>query len=503
MKKRSANGLGITDAPKMLCFDEPWLFIKVALNPSIEISEEPAIKRMSMSARILVIDDDETLLKSLQKILRLRNYAVDTIANPLQVEGLLETHWYDCILLDVKMPGASGLDVLRLILRKCPTIPVLMISGQSNIETAVRSIIDGAYDFIEKPIDPERLFVSVKNAVHKKHLQEEKDTIFQALQERFRMIGQSPAMKAVFQRIDEVANTSAKILIMGESGTGKELVAWAIHHNSDRKGKPCLKLNCAAIPSELLESEIFGHSKGTFTGAVSERKGKFVEANGGTLFLDEIGDMQLHLQAKLLRVLESDEVDIIGENIPRKVDVRVIAATNHDLERMVAEGSFREELYYRLNVVGIEIPPLRERAEDVLPLAEHFLKEFNGIHNKQVLAINRRAGALLMNYHWPGNVRELRNVMEKLVIFSHEKEIGINEVRNALGTHNQSGQTTSEILEDEVRPLKNATHNFEKKYILMALHKFDWKMNETACALGIDRSNLFKKMRKHSIYKYK
>ncbi|MFQ5640965.1 MAG: sigma-54-dependent transcriptional regulator [bacterium] len=452
-----------------------------------------------MPARILVIDDDENLLKSLRKILRLQDYSVDAIANPTRVAGQLESQAYDCILLDVRMPGVSGLDLLRMILEKCPATPVIMISGQSAIATAVQSLKDGAYDFIEKPIDPERLFVAVKNAVQKKVLQEEKDTIFQELQERFRMIGESPAMKAIFQRIAEVAATSAKVLIMGESGTGKELVAWAIHHNSDRKSKPYVKLNCAAIPSELLESEIFGHRKGSFTGAVSDRKGKFIEAHGGSLFLDEIGDMDLHLQAKLLRVLDNNEVEMIGENFPKKVDVRVIAATNHVLEKMVEAGTFRADLYHRLNVVKIAIPPLRERPEDIQPLAFHFLREFSGIYNKQVLSFTRPASALLMNYPWPGNVRELRNVMEKVVIFSHKKEIGIHDLQSALDITNPFGKTGSGNVEDEIIPLKNANHNFEKEYLLMCLDKCNWKIGDTAAALAIDRSNLFKKMRKHGI----
>ncbi|MFQ5709147.1 MAG: sigma-54-dependent transcriptional regulator [bacterium] len=454
-----------------------------------------------MFAKILVIDDDANLLKSLKKILSLKNYSVDTCADPVQVENLLACHKYDCILMDVRMPGVNGLDLLKTVLQVCPTIPVIMISGQTSITTAVQSLKDGAYDFIEKPIEPERLFVAVKNAIVKKTLLEERDAIFETLQEKFRMIGDSPVMKEVFQRIDDVANTAAKVLILGESGTGKELVAWALHHNSDRKSKPYVKLNCAAIPSELLESEIFGHRKGSFTGAVSERKGKFIEAHGGSLFLDEIGDMNVQLQAKLLRVLESGEVETIGENFPRKVNVRVIAATNRDLEKMVAEGKFREELYYRLNVVKIVIPPLRERPEDVLPLLHHFLSEFNSIYNKQVLTIKRRAIGLLMNYPWPGNVRELRNVMEKLVIFTQGKEIGIDDVQTALDTGHKSDKTLSGMLGDQFIPLKHATHRFEKEYLLTALDKFNWKINDAANALQIDRSNLFKKMRKHDIHR--
>ncbi|HEY7751013.1 MAG TPA: sigma-54 dependent transcriptional regulator, partial [Ignavibacteriaceae bacterium] len=300
-----------------------------------------------MNEKILVIDDDENLLKSMRKILGLEHYVVDTLANPMKLDSYLESKHYNCLLLDVSMPVMSGIEVLKKVLYKSPALPVIMISGQSDIETAVRAIKEGAYDFIEKPIDPERLFVAVKNAIQRHNLQEMSDSIFKELQEQFSIIGQSNALKNLFQQIKEVSNTPAKVLILGESGTGKELVAHAIHFNSIRKGKPYIKLNCASIPSELLESELFGHKKGSFTGAVSDRKGKFLEADGGTLFLDEIGNMSIHLQAKLLRVLEDNEVEIIGENIPRKVDVRIISATNQNLEELILKGMFREDLYYR------------------------------------------------------------------------------------------------------------------------------------------------------------
>jgi len=454
-----------------------------------------------MSARILVIDDDETLLKSLRKILRLQDYSVDALSNPSQVAALLASRATDCILLDVRMPGVSGLDLLGMILKKCPTTPVIMISGQSNIATAVQSLKDGAYDFIEKPIEPERLLVAVKNAVHSKSLQEEKDTLLRELREQYQMIGESLVMREVFQRISDVAGTAAKVLILGESGTGKELVAWAIHHNSERKAKSYVKLNCAAIPAELLESEIFGHLKGSFTGALSERKGKFTAADGGTLFLDEIGDMSIHLQAKLLRVLDNNEVEVLGENFPRQVDVRIVAATNHVLEKMVEEGTFREDLYHRLNVVKISIPPLRDRPEDILPLALHFLREFSGIYNKRIVSIKRQAAAVLGHYQWPGNVRELRNVMEKLVIFSSSNEVGIRGLQRALESSSQIPNGFDPV--DEIIPLRNANQRSEKEYILQCLNKFDWKINDTAAALEIDRSNLFKKMRRYDIYKSK
>jgi DNA-binding NtrC family response regulator len=454
-----------------------------------------------MKDKILLVDDDAVFLKSLKKVLSLKKYAVDTAESAAQAEALLGANGYACILLDVKMPDVDDLDLLKTVLQKQPLTPVIMVSGGSNIEIAVDSLKVGAYDFFEKSVEWDRLLVMVKNAIHQKNLQEEKDSFSRALEENFRMIGASPLMHELFKRIEEVAKTSAKVLILGETGTGKELVARSIHHHSLRKGKPYLKLNCAAIPAELLESEIFGHRKGAFTGAISDRKGKFIEADGGTLFLDEIGDMSIHLQAKLLRVLEDNEVEMIGDNTPRQVDVRVIAATNKNLENLVEEGKFREDLYYRLNVFKISIPPLRERPEDILPLAHHFLKEFSEAHNKSVLSIKRRASALLLNYNWPGNVRELRNLIEKIVISTPAHEIDIDEVRHALEASKAHSWTSLPIAEEEIIELSRALQDFEKRYILSALDKYNWKIQETAKALGIDRSNLFKKMRKHGINK--
>lgn len=454
-----------------------------------------------MKEKILVIDDDITLLKSLKKILTLKKYLVDTADCVQQAESFLEENSYSCILLDVKMPDVNGLELLKRILRNHPLTPVIMVSGESNIEIAVESLKEGAYDFIEKPLDPERLIVVVKNAIYQKNLQEEKDIIFRELKENFRMIGTSRLMQDMVRQIEEVAKTNAKVLILGETGTGKELVAWSIHYNSLRKNKPYIKLNCAAIPPDLLESQLFGHRKGAFTGAISDQKGKFMDADGGTLFLDEIGDMSIHLQAKLLRVLEDNEVEMIGDNTPKKVDVRVIAATNRNLEKLVKEGKFREDLYYRLNVFKIKIPPLRDRPEDILPLAYYFLSEFSEAYNKSVTGIKRRASALLLNYHWPGNVRELRNILEKIVISAQGNEIDIDDVRRALDAYKATSEVELSVEENRVNILKKAMQNYEKVYILSALNKYNWKIEETATALGIDRTNLFKKMRKHRINK--
>ena len=452
-----------------------------------------------MTERILVVDDDENLLKSIKKILRLENYTVDTLINAQKIDTLLESQIYHCLLLDVKMPVVNGMDVLNNVLQKYPSLPVIMISGQSDIETAVRAIKDGAYDFIEKPINPEHLYIAVKNALQRYQLQTISDSMIREVQEKFKLIGHSAAIKNIIRQIHEIADTPAKVLILGESGTGKEVVAGAIHFNSSRKSKPYIKLNCAAIPSELLESELFGHRKGSFTGAIADRKGKFIEADEGTLFLDEIGNMSLPLQAKVLRTLEENEIEIIGENTPRKIDVRILAATNQNLEKLISEGKFREDLYYRLNVIKINIPPLRERPEDIIPLAYHFLKEFSDIYNKQIIAIKNQAETLLIHYDWPGNVRQLRNTMEKLVLYGKKKEIGYEETLKAL----ELGQARQQLDGDEGREdtttLKDAIHEFEKRYILLKLQKHQGKISETARSLGIDRSNLFKKMRRYDI----
>jgi DNA-binding NtrC family response regulator len=452
----------------------------------------------TMNERILVIDDDENLLRSIKKILQMENYQVDTLVNAMESDQYLESQRYQCLLLDVKMPVIDGMEVLQHVIRKYPCLPVIMISGQSNIEIAIGAIKDGAYDFIEKPINPERLFIAVKNAIQRKNLLEINESFFKELQENFCLVGQSRALKNIIGQIGEVAATPAKVLIMGESGTGKGLVARAIHYNSQRKGKPFLTVNCASIPAELLESELFGHRRGSFTGAIADRKGKFIEADGGTLFLDEVGDMTLPLQAKLLRVLEENEIEVIGENFPRNIDVRIISATNHNLEEMTVSNRFREDLYYRLNVVKIFIPPLRERVEDILPLAYHFLQEFNNSYNKQILALKGTAESLLLNYQWPGNARQLRNTIENTVIFCRQREIGYEDVLAAL----ESGPLRAEMAaggNGGETTLKEVIHDFERKYILQTLQKHKWKISETAKYLGIDRSNLFKKMRKYEL----
>jgi DNA-binding NtrC family response regulator len=455
------------------------------------------VKKLS---KILILDDDQKLLQSLKENLSLKNYSVNTISNGNNIKSIINNNNYNCVLLDVKIPGIGGDKLLEMIQQEDPSLPVIMISGQSNINTAVLCIKKGAYDFIEKPIDPEKLFISIKNAIEKQQLENHYKTVSNELKSRFELVGDCSKMQELYKTIQTVADTNATVLIKGETGTGKELVARAIHDNSSRKGEPFISINCAAIPTELLESELFGHRKGSFTDARADRKGKFMEANNGTIFLDEIGDFDLSLQPKLLRTLQNSEIEIIGENFPQKINARIIAATNQDLDQLVSNGKFRKDLYYRLNVVEIEIPPLRERTDDIPLLIEHFLTRFNNKYNKQVLAVNQQAISLLMNYFWAGNVRELEHLIEKLVVFADEKIIKLEEVQKVIRFEDKLGLKEPED-PNKILSLKEASSKFERNYILNVLHLNKWKKSETADSLGIDRSNLFKKMRAYEIRK--
>lgn len=449
-----------------------------------------------MFRRVLAIDDDENYLKSIKKILGMNNYEVKTIANPQSVLGIIQDLEFDAVLLDVKMPGLNGIEIFNLINKKNPLLPIIIISGQSNIKVAVDFIKNGAYDFIEKPIDAERLLVTLKNAITKKDLTAEKENIYSELLENNRIIGNSKETKDLLNQIDTIAKTNAKVLITGETGVGKELVAWSIHHNSPRRANSYIKINCAAIPGELLESELFGHKKGSFTNAYEDKTGKFELANGGTLFLDEIGDMDSKLQSKILRVLEDNEIEKLGSNSPKKVDVRIITATNKDLKSLVDNGSFREDLYHRINVIRIHVPALRERTDDILPLVYHYINHFCTSDNKQVRPISRQGESILKNLNWPGNVRELKNVVEKLVIFNNSEEISVDQILHVLDNPENNNNFNDEHLD-----FKSARSNFERDYLVKALDQHDWKIIETAEALGIDRTNLFKKMRRYGLEK--
>ena len=448
-----------------------------------------------MNSKILAIDDDKNFLASMKKMLELREYSVDTISNSNTVIEAIKKADYDVILMDVKMPGFSGIELFSAINEISPETPVIMISGQSNIQIAVDLIKKGAFDFIEKPLEIEKLYISLNNALSRRTLVQEKNILFEELEENFKMVGVSPQLNKIIETIQTIAETKAKALIIGESGTGKELVAWAIHHNSKRSGKPYIKLNCASIPADLLESELFGHKKGSFTGAYSDYKGKFLAADGGTLFLDEIGDMRLHLQSKLLRVLEEEEVQPIGDNKSIPIDVRIIAATNKDLEEEIKKGNFREDLYHRLNVVKIKVPPLRERKEDILPISYLFLRKFTESYNKRITSFDTNTESFLKNNPWQGNVRELRNFVERLVLFTKSEEVKFNTVLKI------SKEKDRQEKKQSIENFKEAKDNFEKEHIIAVLNKHEWRIIETAEALDINRTHLFKKMKYFGIEK--
>ncbi len=450
---------------------------------------------------ILAIDDDTAYLQSIKKMLRFSGFIVRTLDNVNLVKDEIRGHNFSAILLDLQMPGITGLDLLKQIIAYKPGIPIIVVSGTAGIETAVEAIKLGAYDFLEKPVDFERLMIAINNALKHLTLNIEKEMLTQELASSHQILGESEATIKMKNEIKTIGASNIRALIIGESGTGKELVAWGIYHNSPRKNKPFIKLNCASIPHDLLESELFGYKKGSFTGAVNDKLGKFQAADGGTLFLDEIGELDISLQAKLLRVLEEGEIEMVGSNESVQVDVRIIAATNQDLPSLIREGKFREDLFHRLNVARIDVPPLRERKEDILPIAYHFIEKYNEEYNKKIRRISPQAEGLLVNHSWKGNVRELRNVIESTVLFNNSETIDVKEIIEAF---NRSGYDFEEKLftaDGEFPDLKTAKNNFEKNYLLSVLRATDWAIGKAADIMAIDRSNLFKKMKQFGIQK--
>ncbi len=367
-------------------------------------------------AKILVVDDEAAIRKTMKEILEYEKHNVDTAKDGFDALDKIKKTQYDLILLDIKMPKKDGIEVLEDIMKLAPEVPVIMITGHGTVETAVEALKKGAYDFLEKPLDLNRLLVAVRNALERKDLVKETKKLKRKIQKTYELIGESPAIKQVKAMIERVAPTDARVLIIGENGTGKEIVARKLHEKSNRADGPFVEVNCAAIPSELIESELFGHEKGAFTSAYKSRKGKFELANGGTIFLDEIGDMSLAAQAKVLRVLEEQKLTPVGSNKSIKIDVRVIAATNKNLKEEIKKGNFREDLYHRLSVIIIKMPTLNERIEDIPLLVDYFLKLAADEYNMPVKSITDDAIAELQKIKWTGNIRELKNVVERLVI---------------------------------------------------------------------------------------
>jgi len=460
-----------------------------------------------MAATILVVDDEKNIRRTLRMVLEGSGFNTLEASSAEQCLETLENNEVDLIILDVRLPKMSGIEALEKIRNEPETrkLPVLMVSGHASVAEAVQAVQLGATDFFEKPLDRDRILVTVRNALQTWQLQREVEQLRAGVEHRYEMIGESPVIRSLFAQLEKVAPTNGRVLISGESGTGKELVARAIHRLSPRAGQPFIKVNCAAIPAELIESELFGYERGAFTGAQGRKKGMFELANGGTLFLDEIGDMSASAQAKVLRALQSGEISRVGGEKAIAVDVRVLAATNKDLEAEVQDGRFREDLYFRLNVIPIVSPPLRERKIDIPLLTKSFLREFsieNGLREKP---IDDEVLGALAERPWPGNVRELRNVVERMAILSGDRitlddlpEEGVlSEGRRASGAPSDLPPTLDEAGE---RPtLREYRSRAEKEYILQTLDEVGWNISRAATILGVERTNLHKKMRSYGI----
>jgi DNA-binding NtrC family response regulator len=442
-------------------------------------------------AHLLLVDDDPNTLASLSRAFRLAGHEATVCDNGGRALELLRTESFDLILSDVVMPGKSGLELLEDLKKAGVKTPIVLISGQANIEMAVRATKLGALDFLEKPLSTDKLLVTVENALRLSRLEDENRELRQRLG-KHELIGSGAAMGRLAAQIERVAASETRVCILGETGTGKELVARAIHEKSGRRENAFVTLNCAAVPAELIESELFGHEKGAFTGAATKHAGKFEQADGGTLFLDEIGDMPVAMQAKLLRVLEEGEVERVGGDKPIRVSVRLLVATHRNLEELVKQNAFRRDLFHRVYVFPLALPPLRERPEDFPELVEHFARQVAAQNGWKEKIFADDAVAELRRYGWPGNVRELRNVVERLVLLAGEGPVGAAEVRMILPSGG-SGTAIGEISTGNSGTLAERTEAFEKEVRLGEIRRHNFHMTNVARALGLERSHLYKK----------
>jgi two-component system nitrogen regulation response regulator NtrX len=450
-----------------------------------------------VNRRILVVDDEQGIRAALGQLLEYEGYEVHTASNA--TEGIADYQKYkpNLVFLDVKMPGMDGMEALKKIREIDPAATVVMISGHATIRTAVEATQLGAYEILEKPLDTDRILVMLRNVFDHINLREENARLRNFTGSPYEIVGDSPIMRALVERIERVGATPARVLITGENGTGKELVARAIHKNSVRADKPFVEVNCAAIPGELIESELFGHMKGSFTGAIADRPGKFEQANKGTLFLDEIGDMSMAAQAKVLRVLQDNVITRIGGAKPITVDVRVLAATNKNLEQEIAAGRFREDLYYRLNVVPIHVPPLREHREDIPDLVEYFVSVLSEREGFQPRRVSQSALDRLQSLDWPGNVRELRNTVERMMILATGPELTAKDVDRLAGARVADDTGIGSLT--GIKTFEEFKEAAERAYLLSKLREFDWNVSETARAVEMPRSNLYKKIERYSL----
>lgn len=447
---------------------------------------------------ILVVDDEPGVRSSISGVLRDEGFDVDTADTGEDCLEKANGASYDVIVLDIWLPGLDGLTTLQRLRERQIDSQVVIISGHGNIESAVRAIKMGAYDFIEKPLSLEKTVLVVRNALRQRDLEAENRVLRAKVdrqQQQHTMVGESLPMNQLREQVARAAPTNGRVLILGENGTGKELVARTIHHTSRRKGGPFVEVNCAAIPEELIESELFGHVRGAFTGAVADKPGRFEQAHGGTIFLDEIADMSLKTQAKVLRVLQEQVMERVGGTQRIKVDVRVLAATNKELLSEIRAGRFREDLYFRLNVIPIFVPALRDRKQDIPMLAEHFMALLAAEYGRRPKRLAPEAAARLQQYGWPGNVRELRNVIERVIIMVSDDTITAQD----LGFLGRDGVPDTPLRQGPVVTLSDARDRFEKDYILQTLAAQQGNMSRTAEVLGVERSNLYKKLRAFGI----
>jgi two-component system nitrogen regulation response regulator NtrX len=440
--------------------------------------------------RVLVVDDEPGIRRSLSGILEDEGYAVDAVESGEACLAALPGAGYGLVMLDIWLPGMDGMEVLARI-QEIPFAErpvVVMISGHGSIEAAVKATKLGAFDFLEKPLSLQKVTVVVKNGLDHRSLALENSRLKADSESRWRIIGESVPMKALRQQLALMAGSNGRVLIYGESGTGKELVAHALHALSPRAAEPFVEVNCAAIPEDLIESELFGHNKGSFAGAAEAKIGKFQKADGGTLFLDEVGDMSLRTQSKVLRVLEEQRIEPVGAAESMQVDARVVAATNKNLEEEIARGNFREDLFYRLNVIPFFVPPLRERREDVAELAAHFLREFTTAYGRKPKELTPEALQLLAEYHWPGNVRELKNLIERIVILNPQVRVDARHIP-------LNARRPPERMIERFGSLQEVREAAEREYILKKLEEMKGNVSRTAEVLGLERSNLYRKMK--------
>jgi len=462
--------------------------------------------------RILVIDDEAAIRDSLRMILEYEDYQFTGAAGGQEGIALVQRDRPDLVLLDIKMPGMDGIEVLRKLHALDETLPIVMISGHGTTATAVEAIRSGATDFLDKPLSSERVIVTLQNALRTSELRSENRELKLAMESKYEIVGQSPSLRRVLEAVKRAAPTNATVLLLGESGVGKELVARTIHRNSPRAGQRFVQVNCAAIPEELIESELFGHEKGSFTGATEKQIGKFEQADRGTIFLDEVGDMSQKTQAKVLRVLQEQEVERLGSARTIKVDVRVIAATNKNLEEAIQRAEFREDLFFRLNVIPIVVPPLRERREDIPQLVQHFAKLTGDEHNLKPKKFDAAAMEALVRYRWRGNIRELRNTIERVMIMSPgdivrgedlPAEVRGGETFRPAGTETGSGSTQNTPAGQSAPPGAGTLREFkdaaERAYLVQKLRESNWNISKTAEVIDTPRSNLYKKLEQYGI----